>query len=366
MHTRGREDTLVARGVAMDEGTWELLGWSACPVGFPGQGCLSLLGCLVVFVFMFILQCERWQTPELKMCLPSWGLRMECGCRGGEGKPGGAWPRPSHRCAWFSERHWGRGGAIKRPRLVTEEGGARGEPKETQGKWVCPSPHHSLPKLRWQWWGPVLRGREFWPTGELSPCPLSPLQHDPGVPPQPTAGPLSKRKQETRSTPSDLPLRLGQGVRSSSLAQNPGARWLGEGGTHSPAWGDSRHPHPLEAALRAQLDSEHPPVLLRIPLPYFILTLRGQYHRAGKWALASGITLNGSEATRVSPLRTSLCSLHHTQSLWSSPERWGHAWTQGLIYGLNEVFSTWLRVWHLLDTLCSLILEVGRIHKQLF
>ena len=59
MHTRGREDTLVARGVAMDEGTWELLGWSACPVGFPGQGCLSLLGCLVVFVFMFILQCER-------------------------------------------------------------------------------------------------------------------------------------------------------------------------------------------------------------------------------------------------------------------------------------------------------------------
>lgn len=36
-------------------------------------------------------------------------------------------------------------GATKMSSLVTE-GRARGQPKETQGKWVCPSQHHSLPK----------------------------------------------------------------------------------------------------------------------------------------------------------------------------------------------------------------------------
>ena len=179
MHTRGREDTSVARGVVMDEGTWEPLGWSACPVGCPGQGCLSLFDCLVVFMFMFILQCERWQTPELKTCLPSRGLRMECECKGGEGKPGGAWPCPSHTCAWFSERHWGGGGPIERPRLVTEEGGARGEPKETQGKWVCPSPHHSLPKLGRQRWGPVL-GAGILSHGRTQPLPPLPTSAWPG------------------------------------------------------------------------------------------------------------------------------------------------------------------------------------------
>ena len=112
------------------------------------------------------------------------------------------------------------------------------------------------------------RGRSHSSHGGSQPLPLFPLQHDLGAPPQPRASPLPKREQETRATPSDLPLWLGQGVRSGSLAQNPGVRWLGEGGTHSPLCGETVDtPIPqtrlsrecaTQAALRARPDSEHP------------------------------------------------------------------------------------------------------------